>query len=65
LTSEIVALEENLAGKERSLGRIDDLDIARAASSLAKAEIKMQAATSILAQANALFAQRNYIQELL
>ena len=65
LTSEIVALEENLAGKERCLGRIDDLDIARSASSLAKAEIKMQAASSILAQANALFAQRNYIQELL
>ena len=65
LASEIVALEENFAGKERSLGRIDDLDIARSASSLAKVEIKMQAATSILAQANSLFAQRNYVQDLL
>jgi flagellin-like hook-associated protein FlgL len=65
LTSEITALDTDFVHRETFLGRIEDVDMALTASRLAKAEIKMQAATSILAQANALFAQRNYVAELL
>ena len=65
LSSEITALGVDFAHRETSLGRIEDVDMAITASRLAKAEIKMQAATSIFAQANALFAQRNYVDELL
>ena len=65
LTSEINALDVDFVHKETSLGRIEDVDMALTASRLAKAEIKMQAAASIFAQANALFSQRNYVDELL
>ena len=65
LTSEITALDSDFVHKETSLGRIEDVDMAITASRLAKAEIKMHAAASIFAQANALFAQRNYVDELL
>jgi flagellin-like hook-associated protein FlgL len=65
LTSEITALDEDFVHKETSLGRIEDVDMAITAIRLAKAEIKMQAAASIFAQANALFTQRNYVDELL
>ena len=65
LSSEITALGVDFANRETSLGRIEDVDMAITASRLAKAEIKMQAATSIFVQANALFAQRNYVDELL
>jgi len=65
LTSEITALDSDFVHKETSLGRIEDVDMAITASRLAKAEIKMHAAASIFAQANALFAQRNYVEELL
>ena len=65
LTSEITALDVDFVHKETSLGRIEDVDMALTASRLAKAEIKMQAATSIFVQANALFAQRNYVDEQL
>ncbi len=65
LTSEINALDVDFVHKETSLGRIEDVDMALTASRLAKAEIKMQAATSIFVQANALFTQRNYVDELL
>ena len=65
LTSEINALDVDFVHKETSLSRIEDVDMALTASRLAKAEIKMQAAASIFAQANALFSQRNYVDELL
>lgn len=65
LTSEIIALDRDFLNKETSLGRIEDVDMAVEASRLAKAEIKMQAAASIFVQANALFTQRNYVEELL
>jgi flagellin-like hook-associated protein FlgL len=65
LTSEINALDVDFVHRETSLGRIEDVDMALTASRLAKAEIKMQAAASIFAQANALFSQRNYVDELL
>ena len=65
LTSEITALDSDFVHKESSLGRIEDVDMAITASRLAKAEIKIHAAASIFAQANALFAQRNYVEELL
>lgn len=65
LTSEITALDSDFVHKETSLGRIEDVDMAITASRLAKAEIKMHAAASIFAQANALFVQRNYVEELL
>ena len=65
LTSEITALDIDFVRKETSLGRIEDVDMAITASRLAKAEIKMQVAVSIFVQANALFTQRNYVDELL
>ena len=65
LNSEITALGGDLINKEKSLGRIENVDMAITASRLAKAEIKMQAATSIFVQANALFTQGNYVDELL
>ena len=65
LNSEITALGSDLVNKEKSLGRIEDVDMAITASRLAKAEIRMQAAASIFVQANALFTQRNYVEELL
>ena len=65
LTSEINALDVDFVHRETSLGRIEDVDMALTASRLARAEIKMQAAASIFAQANALFSQRNYVDELL
>jgi flagellin-like hook-associated protein FlgL len=50
---------------EKSLSRIEDVDMAITASRLARAEIKMQSTTAIFAQANKLFNQRNYVDELL
>jgi len=61
----ITALDLDFSHKETSLGRIEDVDMALTASRLAKAEIKMQAAASIFVQANTLFTQRNYVDELL
>ena len=65
LTSEISALGEALINREKSLSRIEDVDMAITASRLARAEIKMQSTTAIFAQANKLFNQRNYVDELL
>ena len=57
---------ENLSMEtEKSLSRIEDVDMAITASRLARAEIKMQSTTAIFAQANKLFNQRNYVDELL
>jgi flagellin-like hook-associated protein FlgL len=50
---------------EKSLSRIEDVDMAITASRLARVEIKMQSTTAIFAQANKLFNQRNYVEELL
>ena len=65
LSSEITALDVDFVHKETSLGRIEDVDMAITASRLARAEIKMQSTTAIFAQANKLFNQRNYVDELL
>ena len=64
-SASITALDADFVHKETSLGRIEDVDMAITASHLAKAEIKMQATTSIFVQANALFTQKNYVDELL
>ena len=65
LNSEISGLEKDLIGREKTLSRIEDVDMAITASRLAKSEIKMQSTTAIFAQANKLFNQRNYVEELL
>ena len=65
LNSEINALTEDAINREKSLSRIEDVDMAITASRLARAEIRMQSTTAIFAQANKLFNQRNYVEELL
>ena len=62
---EISELESSYVQKEKSLGRIEDLDVARAATQLAKAEIKLQSSAKVFAHANELFNKRNYVEELL
>lgn len=65
LNSEILSSENDLINREKSLSRIEDVDMAITASRLARAEIKMQSTSAIFAQANKLFNQRNYVDELL
>jgi flagellin len=65
LEKEITANENLSMETEKSLSRIEDVDMAITASRLARAEIKMQSTTAIFAQANKLFNQRNYVDELL
>ena len=65
LEEEITANENLSMETEKSLSRIEDVDMAITASRLARAEIKMQSTTAIFAQANKLFNQRNYVDELL
>ena len=65
LNSEINALTQDSINREKSLSRIEDVDMAITASRLARAEIRMQSTTAIFAQANKLFNQRNYVEELL
>ena len=65
LKSEISGLEKHLTSQEQALSRIEDVDMAITASRLARTEIKMQSTTAIFAQANKLFNQRNYVDELL
>jgi flagellin len=65
LEEEITANENLSMETEKSLSRIEDVDMAITASRLARAEIKMQSTTAIFAQANKLFNQRNYVEELL
>lgn len=65
LEKEIIANENLSMETEKSLSRIEDVDMAITASRLARAEIKMQSTTAIFAQANKLFNQRNYVDELL
>ena len=65
LEKEIKANENLSMETEKSLSRIEDVDMAITASRLARAEIKMQSTTAIFAQANKLFNQRNYVEELL
>jgi flagellin len=62
---EISELDSSYVQKEKSLGRIEDLDVARAATQLAKAEIKLQSSAKVFAHANELFNKRNYVEELL
>jgi flagellin-like hook-associated protein FlgL len=62
---EISELDSSYVQKEKSLGRIEDLDVARAATQLAKAEIKLQSSAKVFAHANELFTKRNYVAELL
>ena len=65
LEKEIEDNENLTAEQEKSLSRIEDADMAITASRLARAEIKMQSTTAIFAQANKLFNQRNYVEDLL
>ena len=65
LEKEIEGNENLSLETEKSLSRIEDVDMAITASRLARAEIKMQSTTAIFAQANKLFNQRNYVDELL
>ena len=65
LEKEIKANQNLSMETEKSLSRIEDVDMAITASRLARAEIKMQSTTAIFAQANKLFNQRNYVDELL
>ena len=62
---EIKGLDSKYMQKEKSLGRIEDLDVARAATQLAKAEIKLQSSAQVYEHANTLFSKRNYVEELL
>ena len=62
---QISGLDSKYVQKEKSLGRIEDLDVARAATQLAKAEIKLQSSAKVFAHANELFNKRNYVEELL
>jgi len=65
LEKEIEENENRTMETEKSLSRIEDVDMAITASRLARAEIRMQSTTAIFAQANKLFNQRNYVEELL
>ncbi|MEC8044174.1 MAG: flagellin [Verrucomicrobiota bacterium] len=65
IASEFEAIQSQVVEKEKTLSRIEDLDVAAAATSLARAEIRMQATTFVFTQANKLFNQRNYVEELL
>jgi flagellin-like hook-associated protein FlgL len=65
LEKEIEGNENLTAEQEKSISRIEDVDMAITASRLARAEIKMQSTTAIFAQANKLFNQRNYVEDLL
>jgi flagellin len=62
---ETKGLDSKYMQKEKSLGRIEDLDVARAATQLAKAEIKLQSSAQVYEHANTLFSKRNYVEELL
>ena len=64
-TDSVTGNENLTAEQEKSLSRIEDADMAITASRLARAEIKMQSTTAIFAQANKLFNQRNYVEDLL
>ena len=63
--SEFESMDEQMVEKEKTLSRIADLDMAVAASRLARLEVRMQATTSVFVQANRIFDQRNYVEELL
>ena len=65
IRTEFENLDEQIVEKEKTLSRIADLDMAVAASRLAKLEVRMQATTSVFIQANRIFDQRNYVEELL
>ena len=65
LEKEIEANENLTMKTEKSLSRIEDVDMAITASRLARIEIKMQSTTAVFAKANTLFNQRNYVEELL
>ncbi len=65
LNSEISAMAKSLTNREKSISRLEDVDMAITATRLARAEIKIQSKTAIFAQANKLFNQRNYVDELL
>ena len=65
INSEISALDKQLVNQEVALSRIEDLDMALAAGRFAKTQLKMQVATTMMAQANMLFTQRNYVEDLL
>ena len=65
LEKEIFTNEKLTIEAEKSISRIEDVDVAITASRLARTEIKLQSTTAIFGQANKLFNQRNYVEELL
>ena len=65
IEKEIEGNENLTLETEKSLSRIEDVDMAITASRLARTEIKMNSTTAIFAQANKLFNQRNYVEDLL
>ncbi len=65
LEKEIEANENLTIETEKSLSRIEDVDMAITASRLARTEIKMQSTTAVFVEANFLFNQKNYVEELL
>ena len=65
LEKEIFSNEKLTIEAEKSISRIEDVDVAITASRLARTEIKLQSTTAIFGQANKLFNQRNYVEELL
>lgn len=65
LEKEIFSNKKLTIEAEKSISRIEDVDVAITASRLARTEIKLQSTTAIFGQANKLFNQRNYVEELL
>ena len=57
LHHELRQIQADYLEREKSLSRIVDLDVARAATAMAKEEIKMQSSATVFAQANQLFSK--------
>lgn len=65
LSSELKQLQALNLETRKSISRIEDLDMARAATKLAKSELKIQSTATVFAHANELFNKRNYVKDLL
>ena len=61
----VVEINEEILEDTNSETQVEDVDVAITASRLARTEIKLQSTTAIFGQANKLFNQRNYVEELL
>jgi len=65
LSGELKQLQALNLETRKSISRIEDLDMARAATKLAKSELKIQSTATVFAHANELFNKRNYVKDLL